>query len=53
MGLCSNGQGEGLTCYIEQSVSVEFLRAVGYMLVLSVEMGGRKIQLDLESFRNN
>ena len=36
-GYVSNGKGEGLTYYIEQSSKTKFLEAVGYVLVLSAE----------------
>jgi hypothetical protein len=36
-GYVSNGQGEGLTYYIEESFKTTFLQATGYVLVLPVE----------------
>lgn len=36
-GYVSNGNGEGLTYYIERSFKAKFLEAVGYVLVLSAK----------------
>lgn len=36
-GYVSNGNGEGLTYYIEWSFKAEFLQAIGYVLVLSAK----------------
>jgi hypothetical protein len=36
-GYVSNGNGQGLTYYIEQSFKAQFLQAVGYVLVLSAK----------------
>lgn len=41
-GYVSNGKGQGLTYYIEQSFKAKFLQAEGYVLVLSAE-GFQKI----------
>lgn len=36
-GYVSNGQGNGLTYYIEESFKAEFLQATGYVMVLRAE----------------
>lgn len=36
-GYVSNGNGEGLTYYIERSFRAEFLQTIGYVLVLSAK----------------
>jgi len=36
-GYVSNGNGQGLTYYIEQSFKEQFLQAVGYVLVLNAK----------------